>query len=106
MLLATLGHVIICTAMACGILFTTNAEQSFAVLANLVVIFIGLRTFKGCMLTQIEESETTTLIGKYFMLEDPHSVSTYNFELITVGLTMVLAMVRTFVFVFKIPIIF
>jgi hypothetical protein len=106
MLLATLGHVIICSAMACGILFTTNARQSFLVLANLTIIFVGLRTFKGCMLTQNEEKESTTLIGKYFMLEDPDSVSSYNFEQIAVGLSIVLSAVRTFVFVFKIPIIF
>jgi hypothetical protein len=46
------------------------------------------------MLTPLEDGETTR-IGMAFMLEDPESMSTHNFEEVTVGFTLLLQIIRT-----------
>jgi hypothetical protein len=97
---AQLLHVVICACMAYGILFSKTPVQAYIVLANLVVIFLGLRLFKGCMLTEHEDGFTTQ-IGKEFMLEDPNSVSTHNFEEVAVGFALVLQVIRTTVISLK-----
>ena len=46
------------------------------------------------MLTPLEGGETTR-IGMAFMLEDPESMSTHNFEEVTVGFSVLLQIIRT-----------
>ena len=86
--------------MGYGILFSRTPIQAYIVLANLVVVFLGLRLFKGCMLTQLEDGYTSR-IGKVFMLEDVDSVSTHNFEEIAVGFGMLLQLARTLLLTLK-----
>uniref|UniRef100_A0A6C0KYY7 Uncharacterized protein n=1 Tax=viral metagenome TaxID=1070528 RepID=A0A6C0KYY7_9ZZZZ len=101
MLVAQISHVLICCFMGYGILFSKTPLQAYIVLANLVVVFLGLRLFKGCMLTQHEEGERTSRIGKVFMLENPDSVSTHNFEEIAVGFGLLLQLARTLLLTLK-----
>jgi hypothetical protein len=101
MLLAQISHILICCFMGYGILFSKTPVQAYIVLANLVVVFLGLRLFKGCMLTQHEEGERTSRIGKVFMLENPDSVSTHNFEEIAVGFGLLLQLARTLLLTLK-----
>jgi hypothetical protein len=101
MLLAQISHILICCFMGYGILFSKTPTQAYIVLANLVVVFLGLRLFKGCMLTQHEEGERTSRIGKVFMLENPDSVSTHNFEEIAVGFGLLLQLARTLLLTLK-----
>ena len=100
MLVAQISHVLICCFMGYGILFSRTPVQAYIVLANLVVVFLGLRLFKGCMLTQLEDGYTSR-IGKVFMLEDVDSVSTHNFEEIAVGFGMLLQLARTLLLTLK-----
>ena len=93
-LLAQLLHIIICIFIGYGLLFSKTPEQAFCVLAVIIVSFLGLRLFKGCCLTQLEDGETTQ-IGMNFMLEDPTAISTHNFEEVAVGLSLVLQIIRT-----------
>lgn len=101
MLLAQISHILICCFMGYGILFSKTPTQAYIVLANLVVVFLGLRLFKGCMLTQHEEGERTSRIGKVFMLENPDSVSTHNFEEVAVGFGLLLQLARTLLLTLK-----
>jgi hypothetical protein len=64
------------------------------VLCFLVIIFLGLRLFKGCVLSPLEKGVTSD-IGRVFMLENHESVSVYNFEEIAVGFSMLLQIIRT-----------
>ena len=100
MLIAVIAHIVICVAMVSGMLFCKTPTQAYAVLANLIVIFLGLRLFKGCMLSLLEE-DATTGVGKIFILEIPTAVTTHNFEEIIVGFSLILQLIRTFVLVFK-----
>jgi len=93
-MLAIATHVIICTLMAYGMIFSKTAVQSYIVLANLVVIFLGLRLFKGCMLTQHEDG-TTTRLGVITMVENPEDISLHNFEEVAVGFSIVLQLAKT-----------
>ena len=86
--------------MGYGILFSRTPVQAYIVLANLVVVFLGLRLFKGCMLTQLEDGYTSR-IGKVFMLEKSDSVSTHNFEEIAVGFGLLLQLARTLLLILK-----
>ena len=92
-LIAQLLHIIICGSVSFGLLFSKTPEQAFCVLALIIVVFLGLRLFKGCCLTQLEGE--TTQIGMNFMLEDPTAISTHNFEEVAVGLCLVLQIIRT-----------
>lgn len=100
MIVAQISHVLICCFIGYGILFSRTPIQAYIVLANLVVVFLGLRLFKGCMLTQLEDGYTSR-IGKVFMLEDADSVSTHNFEEIAVGFGMLLQLARTLLLTLK-----
>ena len=100
MIVAQISHVLICCFLGYGILFSRTPIQAYIVLANLVVVFLGLRLFKGCMLTQLEDGYTSR-IGKVFMLEDVDSVSTHNFEEIAVGFGMLLQLARTLLLTLK-----
>jgi hypothetical protein len=93
-LFALLLHILICSSIAYGLLFSKTPEQAFCVLTVIIVVFLGLRLFKGCCLTQLEDGETTK-IGMNFMLEDPQSISTHNFEEVAVGMSLVLQIIRT-----------
>jgi hypothetical protein len=93
-LIAQLLHICICTSVAYGLLFSKTPEQAFCVLSLIIVVFLGLRLFKGCCLTQLEDGETTQ-IGMNFMLEDPKAISTHNFEEVAVGLPLLLQIIRT-----------
>jgi len=87
-------HIAVCTFSVYGVLFSQTPLQCFVVLSYLLLIFLGLRLFKGCMLTEMEQGETTR-IGMAFMLEDPESISTHNFEEVTVGFSLLLQIIRT-----------
>ena len=89
-----LFHIAVCVFSAYGVLFSKTPLQCFGVLSYLIVIFLGIRLFKGCMLTPLEDAETTR-IGMEFMLEDPKSMTTHNFEEVTVGFTLLLQIIRT-----------
>ena len=91
---AQLLHIIICSSIGYGVLFSKTPEQCFCVLVVIIIVFLGLRLFKGCMLTEFEDGETTQ-IGMNFMLEDPKAISTHNFEEVAVGVTLVLQIIRT-----------
>lgn len=93
-MLAQLTHIIICSALGYGILFSKTEAQAFCVLSSLIVVFLGLRLFKGCILTELEGGATTQ-IGMHFMLEDPASISTHHFEEVAVGFGLFLQIVRT-----------
>ena len=93
-MLAQLAHVIICTALGYGILFSKTETQAFSVLSVLIVVFLGLRLFKGCVLTELENGATSQ-IGMYFMLEEPNSITTHHFEEVAVGFGLFLQIIRT-----------
>lgn len=93
-ILSQIFHIAVCACSAYGILFSRTPLQCFCVLSYLIVIFLGLRLFKGCMLTPMEDGETTR-IGMAFMLEDPDAISTHNFEEVSVGFSLLLQIIRT-----------
>ena len=93
-ILSLIIHILVCSFSAYGLLFSKTPLQCFAVLSYLIVIFLGLRLFEGCVLTPLDGGETTQ-IGMEFMLKDPNSVSLHNFEEITVGFSVLLQIIRT-----------
>ena len=88
-----IAHVLVCLFIGYGVLFSKTQLQAFIVLVSIVIVFLGLRLFKGCMLTELEGGITTHL-GRVFMLEDPDSVSLHNFEEIAVGFSLILQLAR------------
>ena len=100
MLLIRILHIIICFFSAYGILFSKTPLQAYIVLCYLVIIFLGLRLFKGCVLSPLEKGVTTD-IGRIFILENPESVNIHNFEEITVGFSVLLQIIRTALIMFN-----
>jgi hypothetical protein len=97
---ARLFHVFICFCSAYGVLFSKTPLQAYIVLSYLTVIFLGLRLFKGCMLTPLEDGVTTD-IGREFLLEDPSVMTNYHFEEVVVGFSMLLQLIRTGLIIFN-----
>ena len=95
-----LSHILVCACNAYGMLFSKTPEQAYIVLANLVIIFLGLQLYKGCMLSS-HDGGATTKFGQIFILKNPEDVSQYNFEEITVGFSIILQLTRIFFLVFK-----
>jgi len=102
---ARISHILVCFFSAYGVLFSKTPLQAYIVLSYLTVIFLGMRLFKGCMLTPIEDGVTTD-IGREFLLEDPSVMSNYHFEEVVVGFSMLLQLIRTALIIFNLHDVF
>jgi uncharacterized membrane protein len=93
----TILHAALCLVMAYGVLFSKTPLQALYVLACLLLVFLGIRLFKGCCLTPLENKEMPNLsqLGKLFIMKEHESISVNQFEEIAVGIVLLLQIIRT-----------
>jgi hypothetical protein len=93
-LVVTAGHLLLCLFISYGVLFTRTPERAFSVLVCLVVLLLMIRYFKGCILTPMEMSVGTSVMGRAFMLKNFEHVAIPDMEEIAVSTILLLQIIR------------
>lgn len=93
-LVVTVGHLLLCLFISYGVLFTRTPERALSVLACLVVLLLMIRFFKGCIVTPMEMSVGTSVMGRAFMLKNFEHVAIPDMEEIAVSTILLLQVIR------------
>jgi hypothetical protein len=93
-LMVTISHMMVSLFVAFGILFTKTPEGAFFVMILLIVLFLMIRKFNGCVVTHSENSLSMTSIGMAFAIKKDTSIQIAEFEEIGVGVCLMLQVIR------------
>ena len=95
----TILHVLLCATMVIGVLFSRTRIAMGAVLATLVLIFVGIRLFHGCAMDNYEVCDgkpTLADLGKSLIVKDHRQMSTYDFEQSLVGNLLIVHVIKIY----------
>ena len=95
----TVIHAGLCVVMVVGVVFARTRIALGAVLATLLLLFFGIRIFRGCVMDNWErcgEKPTLADLGIALTIEDP-AVDTYVFEQAVVGNLLLVQIIKIFV---------
>jgi len=84
----TILHALLCAVMIFGVIYSKTPISQGAVLVVLMLMFIGIRTFKTCVLHGPEECENKPTIadfGAAVLIEDYKRMPKYDHEQSVVG---------------------
>jgi hypothetical protein len=93
-LMVTISHMMVSLFVAFGILFTKTPEGAFFVMVLLIVLFLMIRKFNGCVVTHSENPISMTSIGMAFAIKKDTSIQIPEFEEIGVGVCLMLQVIR------------
>jgi hypothetical protein len=92
-LVVTICHAILCLFVTYGVLFTRTPEGAFFNLVFLIVIFLMIRKFNGCVVTHAENPVSISTMGLAFLVKDG-GIPIPVFEEIGVGVCLILQVIR------------
>jgi hypothetical protein len=96
----TLIHALLCLAMVLGVVFSKTAISKGAVLAILMLLFIGIRLFGTCIMDLVEECDNKPVladIGAAMIIKDYKNISKYEYEQAAVGSLLIVHLIKIFV---------
>jgi hypothetical protein len=95
----TIVHALLCAAMVIGVLFSRTRIAKGAILATLMLLFIGIRFFRACAMDTFEVCEnkpTLADIGMAISVKDYKQASTYDFEQAVVGNLLIIHLIKIY----------
>jgi hypothetical protein len=95
----TIAHALLCVVMVIGVLFSRTRIAKGAVLAILMLLFIGIRFFRACAMDTFEVCEnkpTLAEIGMATSIKDYKYASTYDFEQAVVGNLLIIHLIKIY----------
>ena len=98
--IVTIVHAILCIVMAIGVVFSRTPIAKGAVLGILMLLFIGIRLFRGCAMDSAEvclNKPTLAEIGMATTVKDYQTASIYDFEQAVVGNLLIVHLIKIYV---------
>jgi len=95
----TVAHAFLCIVMVIGVLYANTPVAQGAILATLVLLFIGVRMFGTCIMDDYEVHPNKPILaemGRQMSLKHPDDVSRYNFEQIVIGNLLVIHLIKIY----------
>lgn len=95
----TITHALLCAVMVIGVLFSRTRIAMGAVLGILMLLFIGIRFFRGCAMDNLEVCEnkpTLADIGMAISVKDYKQASIYDFEQAVVGNLLIIHLIKIY----------
>ena len=95
----TILHAVLCAAMVIGVLFSRTRIAKGAVLGSLMLLFIGIRFFRGCAMDDAEVCEnkpTLAEMGMATTIKDYKAASIYDFEQAVVGNLLIIHLIKIY----------
>lgn len=95
----TLIHALLCVVMVLGVLFSKTTISKGAVLAILLLLFIGIRLFGTCVMDFAEECENKPVladIGAAMIIKDHKNISKYEYEQASVGSLLIVHLIKIY----------
>ena len=97
--ITTILHALLCIIMVFGVLFSRTRIAQGAVLSILVLLFAGIRLFRGCAMDSYETCENKPILadmGKAMTVKDYKTFGTYEFEQTVVGNLLVIHLIKIY----------
>lgn len=95
----TILHAVLCIIMVFGVLFSRTRIAQGAVLSILVLLFAGIRLFRGCAMDSYEMCDNKPILadmGKAMTVKDYTTFNTYDFEQTVVGNLLVIHLIKIY----------
>jgi len=96
----TLLHGVLCILMVVGVVFSRSRIAEGAVLGTLILLFFGIRMFRGCAMDTWEASANKPILadmGMAITLKDYAIADKYIYEQIVVGNLLMVHLIKIFV---------
>jgi hypothetical protein len=93
-------HIIICVVIILGILFSKTRISQGAVLAILLLLFIGIRMLGTCIIdfTEVcEDKQTLADFAAALTIKDHINTKNYDFEQAVVGSLLIVHLIKIYV---------
>jgi len=97
--IVTVVHALLCAAMVIGVLFSRTRIAKGAILASLMLLFIGIRFFRGCAMDHLEVCDnkpTLADMGMAISVKNYKQASTYDFEQAVVGNLLIIHLIKIY----------
>jgi len=97
--IVTIMHALLCSVMVLGVVFSKTRIAQGAVLAILMLLFIGIRLFGTCIMDFTEECENKPIladIGTAMIIKDHKNISKYEYEQAVVGTLLVVHLIKIY----------
>ena len=97
--IVTIVHAVLCVSMVIGVLFSRTRIAQGAVLASLMLLFIGIRFFRGCAMDSFEVCEnkpTLAEIGMATSIKNYKVADIYDFEQSVVGNLLIIHLIKIY----------
>jgi hypothetical protein len=95
----TIVHALLCAVMVIGVLFSRTRIAQGAVLGILMLLFGGIRFFRGCAMDNLEVCDnkpTLADIGMALSIKDYKQGSIYDFEQAVVGNLLIIHLIKIY----------
>lgn len=95
----TVIHAFLCVVMVLGVVFSKTRISQGAVLASLMLLFIGIRLFGTCIMDFTEVCENKPIladIGAAMIIKDHCNTSKYEYEQAVVGSLLVVHLIKIY----------
>lgn len=92
-------HALLCLIMVIGVVFSRTRITQGAILVILILLFIGIRFFHGCVMDEFEVYEnkpTLAEIGMATSVKDYKYASVYDFEQAVVGNLLIIHLIKIY----------
>ena len=97
--IATIIHALLCAAMVIGVLFSRTRVAQGAILATLMLLFIGIRFYHGCAMDFLEVCDnkaTLADMGMAMSIKNYKDASVYDFEQAVVGNLLIIHLIKIY----------
>jgi hypothetical protein len=98
--IVTILHGILCVVMVVGVIYSRTRIAQGAVLATLLLIFFGIRMFRGCAMDSWEICDDKPILadmGMALTIQDYKHTDIYTYEQIAVGNLVIIHLIQIFV---------
>jgi len=98
--ITTIIHALLCAVMVIGVLFSRTRVAQGAILATLMLLFIGIRFFHGCAMDTFEvgnDKPTLADMGMAMSIKNYKVARTYDFEQAVVGNLLIIHLIKIYV---------
>ncbi len=95
----TATHALLCATVVIGVLFSRTSIAKGAILGILLLLFIGIRFFRGCAMDEWEvygDKPTLAEIGMATTIKDYKEASVYDFEQAVVGNLLIIHLIKIY----------
>jgi hypothetical protein len=97
--IVTIVHALLCVTMVIGVVFSKTRIAQGAVLATLMLLFVGIRFFDGCAMDSLEVCEnkpTLAEIGMATSIKGYKEASIHDFEQAVVGNLLIIHLLKIY----------